>query len=115
VPKCRPREFDTEGALDDALEVFWRKGYEGARLRNDARSDDGAASPAVTTPCSSMSAMVGAASRKSVGRTGPASMRRARDAKVTTRRGLPPAGAPSANSVAIAPPSHEAASLWPRQ
>lgn len=28
----RPREFDAEVALDQAMEVFWRHGYEGATI-----------------------------------------------------------------------------------
>jgi AcrR family transcriptional regulator len=42
----RPREFDMHAALDQAMQVFWRKGYEGASMA-DLTTAMGINSPSV--------------------------------------------------------------------
>jgi AcrR family transcriptional regulator len=45
-PRGRPREFDQDKALDRALELFWRQGYEGTSIA-DLRKTIGIAAPSL--------------------------------------------------------------------
>src|SRR5262245_25298773 len=42
----RPREFDADDALQTALELFWRKGYEGTSI-NDLTDSMGITKPSL--------------------------------------------------------------------
>lgn len=46
MPRGRPREFDVDQALDNAIEVFWRQGYDGTAM-TDLTAGMGISAPSI--------------------------------------------------------------------
>jgi len=47
---ARPREFDPESALDQAMQVFWAKGYDAAKHADPAPLWGDSMNPLILTP-----------------------------------------------------------------
>jgi AcrR family transcriptional regulator len=82
MPLGRPRSFDADAALDRALELFWRKGYEGTSL-SDLTQAMGISRPSLYAAFGDKEALF----RKALERyaQGPAAFARAAFAEGTAR------------------------------